>query len=248
MLKTAKKYNTSFAPLKLPRDLKLSLPIWNHIGINDNAKIRYNDRWAKCQRHNHLIKTVKDMLIHITINNVPRHHERKNCACTQCKEYRRIGCQNPKECRKAGRKIMEALGDKWNPNIDSAEETTQHQNLPQDTTPFNANIAIKNHLKEGFRIFANTSELDEKELTHTRTNNQCETNHVTTYTDGSCTNNGYENAKAGSGVWYGQNDARNIAHKLPQNVEQSNNAGEIAAVLLAVKNTHPDDTLTIKTD
>ncbi|KAF8868992.1 RnaseH-domain-containing protein [Infundibulicybe gibba] len=71
---------------------------------------------------------------------------------------------------------------------------------------------------------------------------------TTIYTDGSCINNGDENAQAGSGVWYAPEDARNRAHRLPKTIQQSNNAGEAAAVLIAVQNKDENTNLLIKTD
>lgn len=43
--------------------------------------------------------------------------------------------------------------------------------------------------------------------------------------------NGGEDARAGSGVWFADGDARNMAVRLPAHVEQSNNTGEAVAVL-----------------
>jgi len=50
------------------------------------------------------------------------------------------------------------------------------------------------------------------------------------YTDGACINNGYENARAGSGVWYDDNDPRNLSARVAYK-EQSNQTGELVAVL-----------------
>jgi len=53
---------------------------------------------------------------------------------------------------------------------------------------------------------------------------------LSTYTHGSCTNNGDENARAGSGVWFSNNDPGNISiHML--NGHNTNNGGEVLAIL-----------------
>jgi len=49
------------------------------------------------------------------------------------------------------------------------------------------------------------------------------------YTDGSCTNNGKENAKAGIGVFFGEGDQRNISRKIDG--KQTNNAAELSAII-----------------
>jgi ribonuclease HI len=54
------------------------------------------------------------------------------------------------------------------------------------------------------------------------------------YCDGSCLNNGKQNARAGYGVYFGENDLRNKAGKLP-GTTQTNNRGELMAILEALK-------------
>ena len=70
---------------------------------------------------------------------------------------------------------------------------------------------------------------------------------ITVYTDGACINNGRENAATGSGTWYGENDPHNtstrVAHK-----KQSNQTGELMAVLEALKNNLPESNLKIVSD
>ncbi|KAL6300501.1 ribonuclease H-like domain-containing protein, partial [Sparassis latifolia] len=60
---------------------------------------------------------------------------------------------------------------------------------------------------------------------------------VTVYTDGSCLHNGEANAQTGIGVWFGPDDPRNRALRLP-GPDQSNQAGEVAAILVATQITH----------
>lgn len=71
---------------------------------------------------------------------------------------------------------------------------------------------------------------------------------INVYTDGSCKNNGDEDALAGAGVWYAPNDARNLALKIPPDLKQSNNTGELIAILAAVQQANTKETLTIHTD
>ena len=57
---------------------------------------------------------------------------------------------------------------------------------------------------------------------------------INIYTDGACSNNGKPNAKAGFGVWFGENDARNISHPVPENGRQTNNVAELLAIVSAL--------------
>lgn len=52
------------------------------------------------------------------------------------------------------------------------------------------------------------------------------------YTDGSCINNGYKNAKAGIGIYFGENDQRNISDKFTDN--PSNQRAELYAIIKAI--------------
>ena len=48
------------------------------------------------------------------------------------------------------------------------------------------------------------------------------------YTDGSCSNNGRENAVAGIGVFFGEGDARNVSRRISG--KQTNNMAELTAI------------------
>tara|TARA_Y100000389_G_scaffold204259_1_gene255907 strand:- start:1177 stop:1806 length:630 start_codon:yes stop_codon:yes gene_type:complete len=52
------------------------------------------------------------------------------------------------------------------------------------------------------------------------------------YTDGSCSNNGRENAKAGIGVYFGENDLRNLSERVIAR-PQTNNVAELLAIIKA---------------
>ena len=49
------------------------------------------------------------------------------------------------------------------------------------------------------------------------------------FTDGACSNNGNENAKAGIGVYFGENDIRNVSERIDGS--QSNNIAELRAII-----------------
>lgn len=71
-------------------------------------------------------------------------------------------------------------------------------------------------------------------------------NPVVVYTDGSCHNNGSSFAKAGAGVWWGENSPRNRAERVPG--AQTNTRGELLAVLLAIQDADPRRKLVIYSD
>jgi ribonuclease HI len=56
------------------------------------------------------------------------------------------------------------------------------------------------------------------------------------YTDGACSKNGYSDAKAGIGVFFGDNDERNVSEIVDSNVyKQTNNVAELLAFIRAIK-------------
>jgi ribonuclease HI len=55
---------------------------------------------------------------------------------------------------------------------------------------------------------------------------------IDVYTDGSCIHNGKPNAKAGIGVYFGENDSRNVSKRVIG--KQSNNTGELTAIITAL--------------
>jgi len=54
-------------------------------------------------------------------------------------------------------------------------------------------------------------------------------NIINVFTDGSCSNNGKKNAKAGIGVYFSENDPRNISKRIDG--KQTNNTAELSAVI-----------------
>ncbi|KAI0700490.1 ribonuclease H-like domain-containing protein [Cerioporus squamosus] len=70
---------------------------------------------------------------------------------------------------------------------------------------------------------------------------------VEVFTDGSCKENGSADSVAAVGVWFGENDRRNISARLPGTI-QSNQAAEVYAIEVAAKVVDPDRTLHIVSD
>lgn len=56
---------------------------------------------------------------------------------------------------------------------------------------------------------------------------------ITVYTDGSCINNGKNNASAGIGIFFGDSDPRNVSEKITG--KQTNNTAELKAVIKSIE-------------
>lgn len=57
---------------------------------------------------------------------------------------------------------------------------------------------------------------------------------IVVYTDGACPNNGKKGAIGGVGVWFGENDSRNVSERLPGE-KQTNQRAEIYAAIRALQ-------------
>ncbi|KAF8868736.1 hypothetical protein BD779DRAFT_1405156, partial [Infundibulicybe gibba] len=159
------------------------------------------------------------------------------------------GCENPVKCRRKAASTLGNLPPKWNPFLNPAEEINITPNQPTtNQVRFEKDVTTRGNLKEGFRVFTDPIVWSTHPATH-QDNEPGQGSHTNTiYTDGSCINNGDEDARAGGGIWYAPGDARNQAYKLPRTVEQSNNTGEAAAILLAIQNEQTDADILIKMD
>jgi ribonuclease HI len=71
---------------------------------------------------------------------------------------------------------------------------------------------------------------------------------VTAYTDGSAIDNETDNVKAGAGVYFGENDPRNMAIRVLRALGPSNQVGELLAIKEAVEAVPPDAPLKIFSD
>jgi ribonuclease HI len=67
-------------------------------------------------------------------------------------------------------------------------------------------------------------------------------------TDGSCFNNGHDDAVAGAGIYFVEDDPRNQAIRLPPTLEQSNQTAEMTAVKEVVRTLDEDTDVKIESD
>jgi len=249
MMKLAKEYNAKLTSLEPSKKVKESLPIWYHTKSVPSARKLYNTKTAKCLRKNHGIKLVRDVTT-ILDKLDDRHVQENNCTCEICKDMRtKDKCPHPHYCIKLMSLLIEKILPEWNPNGTTSQ--TNHRAHPVEndethnsdqTTP---RTAIE-EIKDAINIFEDKQQM---QTTPPQTTQDPQDGHTmtTVYTDGACLNNGEETAKAGCGVWYGNNDPRNISERVSHKT-QSNQTGELTAVLLAIKNHPQHEDLNILTD
>ena len=113
---------------------------------------------------------------------------------------------------------------------------------------FDPSITCKESLAECFCVFTNPNRNSThlaRRYKHRGPTPRCE--EITVYTDGTCMDNGRKNARCGSRIWFVQDELRNRALRIPGDA-QSNQVGEIAAVIAAMEMVPPFQPVKIYTD
>lgn len=265
MVKVATKYNASIATINPSESFKEEMPIWYHIGELQGRSLA-NSLSAKCLRERHGVETVGQCVRAAAriIEQTPRrqgssHSPNKNCGCHDCaRDRERGGCDDPHRCATMAAKLVNRLGPLW-------KRTTDHRcdNLSLTPRRFQANLeadqvdeeirfnpSVKDHapIVTAFRIFG-VDALNQRTRTAARRNvaERTPQEGIEVHTDGSCEGNGTENSIAAYGIWFEENDARNVGARVP-GPEQSNQIAEIYAVEEAARRVNPNKPLHIVSD
>jgi len=252
MMKTGQRFGVNFEALKLSDLAKDRLPAWYHLSTGQQMVSLNNQNASKCLRDNHLVKTVGDLVQSTKRGrdpSVPQHSNRSNCACEYCKHDRlSYNCTAPNKCFLMAKKLLDQIQPKWHPfvfpPVDDLTHTpnrrlaniTTHPN--KGTLLFNPSVTSNDDLSQNFRIFSNHNAkcIDPAYRKHPLIAGHAEES--TAHTAGACLEDGYDDAQAGSGVWFGPEDPRNAAFKV-SGPNQSKQVGQLAAVLYAVQSTPP---------
>ncbi len=248
MVKAARKYGVRLDVRNPTEELKGLMPIWYHAGGGEGRSTA-NTEGCKCLRERHNVRSVLDAVrvAGRIRTHMSTHRARPTCACAACSSDReRLSCTNPHRCGEAAAKLVSKLQPLWRPEQTRPTDglsLTKHRkdsNLrartSKDRVTFDPSISENSPLTNAFRIFG--SKADMAALVPTRRAPHhfgLAGTDTEVHTDGSCEKNGTLSASAGSGVWFGPEDTRNTAARLPSNLAQSNQAAEVYAVLLAAR-------------
>ena len=273
MVKAAIKHKAVFAPINISRELRENLPAWQHIGTEKQPP--RNPR-SRCLAKNHKTKKVKDLInIAERLRGDYRggtHHPVYSCHCNDCTADRNNGCENPQRCALEAKSRLGRITPKLNPlrppNQDDLTKTRPrrtHTQVPSNNSTestaateedeeaqgilFNPSVTEKKNLTECVRIFTDPTKIKNTPATRPPPHRGIppEDEEIIVYTDGSCTNNGKLDARCGSGIWLEEGSQHNKALRIP-GVDQSNQVGEIAAVVAALEKIPNYTPLRIKTD
>ena len=259
MLRVAKTYKTNLAAIRLSPGVRATLPAWYHPNAEPRPITNIN---AKCLLNNHNVKTVAD-LVKLTNRIPPRtrgesHSPELTCICMSCVHDRRRGCKTPHLCALEAKARLSDIAPKYNPIAHEYHDTlsltpdrkarNSIAKMTKAGIAFDPTITCKDGITECFRVFTDPDRISGIPASR-RPPRGTYLDHVEmrVYTDGSCINNGKENAMCGSGVWIEENHPLNKAIRVP-GPAQSNQVGELAAVIAAADTLPNYCKLTIVTD
>ncbi|KAI0326649.1 hypothetical protein GY45DRAFT_1258552, partial [Cubamyces sp. BRFM 1775] len=258
IVKVAKRYNVVLDTPNPTEDLKGAMPVWYHIAAGEGRDAP-NSKSSRCLRRNHKVSTVAQCTRMAGRITRPRTEHRNSAEypCMECVCDRvDTECDNLARCAAAARKVIGKLLPKWRPDGTRTEDnlTLTRKRLEENEVAraengrivFNPTITQGTPLTMAFRVFAGEA-VEAGAAGRTPRGFQVAQEETEVYTDRACMKNGLANARARSGVWFGDNDERNAAERVPGQ-HQSNQTAEIHAVKMAHRRVPPFVPLHIVTD
>ncbi|KAH9833095.1 uncharacterized protein C8Q71DRAFT_686284, partial [Rhodofomes roseus] len=176
MMATGKKYNVSFAAIKLDRRLKEELPVWYHLGATKQLRRLNNTKVSDCLRQKHGVHVIANLLkvteTHIPIINGQMGSEAQienECECDKCEDLRNKGCKHPETCRQAAARILGLIRPKWHPENENNDglslthrrkEKNQQAVENEEATTFDPSVTSRDGIAQAFRAFVNPTTHD----------------------------------------------------------------------------------------
>lgn len=227
------------------------MPVWLHRKASRGAARIYAMATAKCLKNKHCTHYIKQ-LEEMTLGTPSDHRETNFCVCDQCRWASELGCTHPNKCLTTARNILDVLAPEW--RLAAWRNRPNQDRQPATANPEARRGCVEGHpaegptdLKNSIRIFTNRGIMAEETATQGQESGAHSEAKLVVYTDGSCIHNGTADARAGSGIWFGTDDPRNAAIRVPGD-KQTNQVGELLAILHVVKSIPSDRPLKICSD
>ncbi|KAL7282742.1 hypothetical protein ACG7TL_004216 [Trametes sanguinea] len=255
ILAVAYKFGVRQEGMAFERNTMRAMPMWDHACTekSEARRLMKASPVTNCLRTKHCLRSVGEFEAFTEPTRWPGHESNNSCACLGCEsQVTEKRCAHPDKCLRWAERMLASLPGKWDPRAEHPEDWEEepkvswHQGEGQDATPFDRRVTTKGNIADTFRIFTEGNGRHGDAYGHRRPPPVGAVMEVAT--DGSCTRNGEKTAAAGAGVFVSEGDERNCAVKLPPNMAQSNQTGEITAALLAAKVDTAGDALIIETD
>ncbi len=240
MMNAAHKYGLRLEALVFSKTIQKAMPLWDHLHADRIrlGRLSVPSKLLTCLQSQHRARTVGDFLPLSAVLDDAAHRPRTNCKCQGCSALKRdVECANPHLCAMRARDMLNTLSNKWDPRRtqpeDYEEDAMRHlasENLDRELVPFDRRVTMHGDLGHAFRIFTSTDAASDAIIPM-----QINEDGTTTVaaTDGSCLQNGERDAQTGIGVYVESNPSLNRSLRLPPHLVQSNQTGEMAAILTA---------------
>src|SRR5882724_4860789 len=153
-------------------------------------------------------------------------------------------------------KLLKTLGDKWNPiKCTPYKGNLDHIPIRQDANKeigdgpdlYNPDITEKGEPEKAIRIFLNKRKEAEENLKPVHRKHTYPQEQWTLYTDGACCEGNTSRARASTGTFCLEDGTKNHALRIP-GPSQTNQRGELMAIVKALSLISKGDELTIITD
>ncbi|KAI0677754.1 hypothetical protein C8Q78DRAFT_961890, partial [Trametes maxima] len=258
IVSTAQKYGIVCEARNPAKEIREQMPIWHHISAKEGRSTA-NTKASKCLRERHGATTLASCTkIAARLKDAKAHKKNAHCKCSDCESDRSAkSCDNPHRCATAARKALDNVTKKWNPgregNKDGLSLTPRRKEKnakarqEEGRITFDPSVAVSGPIANAFRVFVRNDDKTSKAALRGVRHHEIPEEETEVYTDGSCDANGDAEAAAGCGVWFGNNDPRNMAVRLPH-PDQTNQAAEVYAVTLACRSVPPFAPLHIVSD
>ncbi|OJT10530.1 Transposon TX1 uncharacterized 149 kDa protein [Trametes pubescens] len=253
LVQTAKKFGLRQEGLAFSKEILRRMPIWDHAQGDRTTGRSLASRSAAtaCLKKNHKVRTVGDCEKIAAVIRDSTHRDARDCTCRQCEAcVVRDGCSNPHRCYTRASQLMATLPPKWDPRGAHPEDLERLDGEEGEgdgtATPFDRRVTTHGLIADTFRIFTDRgTPTYNGRLDGMSVENGTE---VTVATDGACLGNGNKDAAAGAAVFVGEGHPSNIAIRLPDSMDSTNQTGEMVASLLATRGADPQTKLTQETD
>ena len=260
-LKVAKKYNVNMEAIRVSERAKKDLPAWYHRAAEKYPNGLFRRTTTECLIETHQSMSVDDL--HKTTRRLrdilmrPRHTEEPDCECRFCGDDRVKGCENPAKCCKEADAQLKRIKDKYNPlkkpPIDNLSltknriENNKNTIENNDFVTFDPSIKRDDNIAHIIRVFTKPgAKCSDPAFRRNREGIPLEPKEKA-WTDGCCLEYGTEDASTGAATYFGPNSNKNRAYRVPGE-KQTNNVGEVVAIIKAVDSVSPFTPLDIITD
>ncbi len=240
MMKVSRKYGVRLEGLAFSRAILKDMPLWDHAHADKIrlSRLTVPSKLLTCLQDNHRARSVGDFLTLGATLEDATHKPRATCKCENCTRLKlSTHCKNPHRCAMRARDMLNTLPAKWDPRRRQPEdyetkemEDLRHEGLSEDLIPFDRRVTTHGSLGNAFRIFTSAAPASDEAVTTSL--DEDGTNAILA-TDGSCLYNGEMRAQAGAGVFVEHDQSQNRSVRLPKEIEQTNQSGEVAATLIA---------------